>query len=200
MRSKKGLTELHSHSINVKQLIILTLIGWLITVSNSSYASPAGDEVFGAFEWFCLSHLEKPTEIPTLFSDIGIKVLPEAKARPFLGPQTGKVWFVAGSYVPFIVSLTDKGTCTVGSPSVDGRLVEELFKKYIRYKEIREESYGIETQRFYAVTFPDAETEAETHAIVMITLSKLESLKGISLNSIPESQIKEEGIAVPKWP
>jgi hypothetical protein len=187
-------------SLLYKRLIVITLIGWLITVANPGHASPAEDEVFGAFEWFCLSHLEKTAEIPTLFSDIGVEALPDAKARILLKPQTGKAWFVDGSHAPFIVALTDKGACTVTSPRVNGYLVEQLFIKYIRNKELREEDQGSSIQRFYAVTFSDAVTSTDTHAIVMISLSKLESLKGIFLNSFPESQAKTEVIIVPKWP
>ena len=105
-----------------------------------------------------------------------------------------------GRHVPFIVALTDNGICTVKSPRVDGHLVEKLFIKYIRNKELREEDQGSSIQRFYAVTFSDTVTSTDTHAIVMTTLSKLDSLKGIFLNSFPESQAKTQGIIVPKWP
>ena len=59
---------------------------------------------------------------------------------------------------------------------------------------------GSQEQITYAVKFPDPRGGNDIHAIVMVTLSMLESVKGIFLNSIPEKALPSIGISAPKWP
>ena len=59
--------------------------------AEAAWAGPQEEEVYAAFETYCLTHINQPSVIPKLFENIGIKPLPPKKAEPFLMPQKGTV-------------------------------------------------------------------------------------------------------------
>jgi hypothetical protein len=89
-------------------LTALLLVPWSHT-AQSSLAGPSEEEVYAAFEWFCLSHLGRGELIPELFEQIGVARLPDDKARPFLPRRKGIAWLMAGNQSTFIVMLTEHG-------------------------------------------------------------------------------------------
>src|SRR4029078_13049719 len=81
-------------------------------------AGPAENETFAAFEWFCLAHLNKATEIPGVFKAIRVTPIPDNLSQPLLSGHSGTAWFLPGNHTRLVVPLTDKGTCGVANPDV----------------------------------------------------------------------------------
>jgi len=102
-------------------LFIITLLAAGLSI-KPVFAASGDEEVFAAFEWFCLSHLQKPENIEQLFPPLGIRPLPQDKAEAFLAPQKGKAWLMPGSVTKgFVVTLTDNGVCTVNGSYANGK-------------------------------------------------------------------------------
>jgi hypothetical protein len=158
------------------------------------------DEVHAAFEWFCLSHLGRTEDIPTLFEHIGVPPLSDDQARPVLAPHQGSAWLMDGEHSRFIVALTEQGACSLFAPYADRAKSTELFKTHIRHRKLVTERVGSQTQDVFAVTFPDAIGGSDEHALVMLTTSNLDTIQGVMLNALPEELAVEAGISIPEWP
>lgn len=165
-----------------------------------SLAGPPEEEVYAAFEWFCLSHLSRRDLIPELFEQIGVAPLPDDKARPFLAPQKGVAWLMQGSQSAFVVMLTEQGVCSLAGPRVNAQETAELFKANVRHRRLGMGRFGSQIEEAFAVTFPDRYGDSDEHAIVILTRSNLPSMTGIFLNALPEHVAREAGINVPDWP
>lgn len=165
------------------------------------FAASGDEEVFAAFEWFCLSHLQKPENIELLFPPLGIQPLPQDKAEAFLAPQKGKAWLIPGSVTKgFVVTLTDNGVCTVNGPYVNSKETQGIFEKNTKNIKLASEAAGSQTQDMYAVTFRDANSGDIAKTFVSITTSNLKSIDGITLSTLPEKLALESDIHVSKWP
>ena len=158
----------------------------LLSHTHIVAAGPAEDETFAAFEWFCLAHLNKSSEIPRLFENIGVKPLPEERARPFLGGHPGSAWFLPGHDTNIVVTLTNKGACGVANPNVDGLELKKIFERLLRNRSLSSDRIGSETTTAYAVSYPDKSGGPDIRTVVMMTTSVLASVKGINLGALPK--------------
>ena len=162
-------------------------------------AGPAEDETFAAFEWFCLAHLNKATEIPELFKAIRVKPIPDNLSQPFLSGHSGTVWFLR-NHTRLVVTLTDKGACGVANPDVRGLGLKGLFERLLRNLHLSTERVVSETTTAYAVSYPDKVGGLDTRAVVLMTTSALASIKGVNLCAVPERIMLLEGTKIPNWP
>jgi hypothetical protein len=183
--------------------VVVVLVSLLVPsryTMHPSFAGPSEEEVYAAFEWFCLSRLGRSEQIPELFKQLRIAPLPDDKARPFLAPQKGIAWMMEGNQSTFIAMLTEQGVCSIAGPRVDGREAAELFKANVRHRRLRMERVGSQVEEVFAVTFSNAYGGADEHAIVILTRSNLATIAGIFLNALPERVVQKAGINVPEWP
>jgi hypothetical protein len=181
-------------------VVLVSLLAPSRYTMQPSYAGPSEEEVYAAFEWFCLSHLSRSEQIPELFEQLRVAPLPDDKAWPFLAPQKGIAWLMEGNHSTFIVMLTEQGVCSIAGPRVDGREAAELFEANARHRQLRMERLGSQVEEVLAVTFPNAYGGSDEHAIVILTRSNLATITGIFLNAMPERVVQEAGINVPDWP
>jgi hypothetical protein len=162
-------------------------------------AGPAEDETFAAFEWFCLAHLNKATEIPGLFKAIRVKPIPDNLGRPFLNGHSGTAWFLR-NHTRLVVTLSDKGACGVSNPDVRSLALKGLIESLLRNLHLSTERLGSETTTAYAVSYPDKVGGPATRAVVLMKTSALASIKGVNLCAVPEKMMLSEGMKMPNWP
>lgn len=191
-----------------KRYIIKGLLLFIVTlmaikfIIKSAFASSSDEEVFAAFEWFCLSHLQKPETIEQLFPPLGIQPLPQDQADAFLSPQKGKAWIIPGSITKgFVVTLTDSGVCTINGSYANGKETQNIFEKNTKNIKLTSETVGSQTQDVYALVFSGANgVNMATKALVSITTSNLKSIDGIILTAMPEKLMLENNIHINNWP
>jgi len=171
----------------------------VLLANGRADAGPADDETFAAFEWFCLAHLNKATEIPGLFKAIKVKPIPDNLSQPYLSGHSGTAWFLPGNYTRLVVTLTNKGACGVANPDVRGLGLKGLFERLLRNLHLSTERMGSETTTAYAVSYPDKVGGPDTRALVLMTTSALASIKGVNLCAVPERILSEE-MKIPNWP
>lgn len=178
-------------------LVLLALV-----VSSPAWATAKEEEVYAAFETFCLTHINQSAEIPKMFARVGVKPLPAERAEAFLAPQKGTAWMMKGKETNLIITLTDAGVCTTSAPYASGKATTELFEKLLRHKKLATEDMGGQQQTIYAVTFPSSAKIGgpTSHALVLVTTSKLSSIDGVIINVMAEKMVAESGVTVPKWP
>ena len=179
--------------------VILTATVVLLGTARAD-AGSAEDETLAAFEWFCLAHLNKATEIPGLFKAIRVKPIPDNLSQPFLSGHSGTAWFLPGNHTRLVVTLTDKGACGVANPDVRGLGLKGLFERLLRNLHLSTERIGSETTTAYAVSYPDKVGRPDTRAVVLMTTSALASIKGVNLSAVPERIVLSEGTKIPNWP
>ena len=179
---------------------LLSLILFALLFCNfPAKANDAEEDIYAAFEWFCLSHLKEPDTIPILLKDSPFVELPKDIAEKFLAPQSGRAWMHDEKHKT-VLALTDKNICSIMNTGSDGSAILKFFLDFTNNIKLDTINMGSQFQDVYAVTFPDAKGKGDGHAIVMITLSKLPSYKGIIMNSMSENTAKEIGINYNKWP
>ena len=172
----------------------------VLLANGRADAGPAEDETFAAFEWFCLAHLNKATEIPGLFKAIRVKPIPDNLSQPFLCGHSGTAWFLPGNHTRLVVTVTDKGVCGVANPDVRGLGLKGLFERQLRNLHLSTERIGSETTTAYAVSYPDKVGGPDTRVVVLMTTPALASIKGVNLCAVPERIILLEGTKIPNWP
>jgi hypothetical protein len=175
----------------------------LIAICGFSFpavAGPVEDETLAAFEWFCLAHLNKPSEVPELFKPLGISPLPANRTGPFLAGHPGTAWLLADSTTHFVVSQTDKGTCGISNPDIDATDLKRIFESLLRNRLLGTDRSGSETMNAYAVTYRDKSGGPDVHAVVSFASSALASVKSVNLVAMPEGLAAEEGLKISNWP
>jgi hypothetical protein len=179
--------------------MILTATVVLLGTARAD-AGPAEDETFAAFEWFCLAHLNKATEIPELFKAIRVKPIPDNLSQPLLSGHSGTAWFLPGNHTRLVVTPTDKGTCGVANPDVRGTGLKGLCERLLRNLHLSTERIGSEITTAYAVSYPGKVGGPDTRALVLMATSAQASIKGVNLWAVPERRILLDGTRIPNWP
>jgi hypothetical protein len=183
---------------------LIRAVFWLIFMMlefisiESAIAGAAEEEILAAFEVFCISNLKNPEDVHELFADIRVSPLTEDEAAPFLAPQKGTAWLIDGENTMFIMLLTENGVRPVNATDVDGEEVERLFATHIVATKLGDEPLGSERQAFYAVTYPDPTMDKQGRAVVSIRTSKLSSVRGVMINTLPEALARQNGVTLPK--
>jgi len=175
----------------------------LLPIQSNAQANEGAENVFAAFEFFCLElSRSKQMQLETL-KNVGAIELPKEKARVFLAPRKGRAWYIKPAKKAqhgFIITLTKKNVCTVSAPRSNGPAVLKLFKKHTRNIKTSEENIGSQMVQGFAVSHDDQFQDGTAHIMVIITTTPLFNAEGIILNAIPESIMRADKIPIPKWP
>ena len=173
----------------------------LVQCCKPSAAGPAEDNAIGAFERYCLDHLNAPDKAIGLIEGLGFPEIPEPQPAIPMADHPGRAWASFGENQRYFIKLSTDGVCSISSPFADGNVVRQLFERLSRNSILSTERVGSETQSIFAVTHPDPRGGADGHAIVMVASFELPSAAGAGLTSIPEKAAKAGGINVPRvWP
>lgn len=183
----------------MRALTLAATISAFLVASAPASAGTTEEEVYAAFEAFCLAHIDQPAEIIKTLANVGVKPLPSDRAEAFLAPQKGTAW-VLKKQTKFAITLTDKGVCSVSAPYISGKETTRLVEKHLRHRKLNSESAGSQVQVMYAVTFPSPNGAADAHILVMLTTSGLSSIDGVIINAMPESMLREGDATVSSWP
>ncbi len=173
------------------------------SLAADSDSDVESEQVFGAFEFICLEQLRSQERIPQLLKNIGAIELSADQAAVFLAPQSGRAWMMrpAGEAIdPFVIALSDTTACTVMAPKAKGAPVLALFQEHTRNAKIQEKRIGSQIEHWFAVSHDDQFRDGDVHAVVLITTSRLFSMKGIIINALPEAILAKSGIRAPTWP
>lgn len=173
------------------------------SLAADSDSDVESEQVFGAFEFICLEQLRSQERIPQLLKNIGAIELSADQAAVFLAPQSGRAWMMrpAGEAIdPFVIALSDTTACTVMAPKAKGAHVLALFQEHTRNAKIQEKRIGSQIEHWFAVSHDDQFRDGDVHAVVLITTSRLFSMKGIIINALPEAILAKSGIRAPTWP
>ena len=160
-------------------------------------------QVFGAFEFFCLEQLRSQERIPQLLKNVGAIELAADQAAVFLDPQSGRAWMMRSEEEvidPFIIALSDTMACTVMAPKAKGAPILAMFKEHTRNSKVHEEKIGSQMDYVFAVSHNDQFYDGDAHALVMISTSSLFGGEGITMNALPEAVLAKAGMRTPPWP
>lgn len=163
-------------------------------------ATPEQDEVYSAFEWFCLSQLSDPAKVPALMTRIQQDPLPADRAAAFLNGMKGTAWIVENPRARYVVVLTGDNVCSVEAPHTSASGVIDLLKQKTKSVQVDSHAVGSMQHDYYAVTFPDPAMGPDQHAVVDASYQTLQSTTGVGLTTFPEALLKREGTPPPVWP
>jgi hypothetical protein len=178
----------------------LAALGIACLASSPNFAGPTEDSAVGAFDFFCLGHLDDLAVIGPLLGDVGALKLDAQTARPFLAGHQGHAWMMKDQAARLLVTVTNDGSCGTYGPDAAAPDAERLFIANSRSRLLRSEPIGTEDQSFYAVTHSHPKGRADIHAVVVVGKSRLASVQGVWFTAIPEKLLAREGIRVPTWP
>lgn len=185
----------------VLAIVEAILLGPLL--ASDSDSDVEAEQVFGAFEFFCLEQLRSQERIPQLLKNVGAIELPADQAATFLTPQSGRAWMIrpAGEAIdPFVIALADTTACTVMAPKAKGARVLALFQEYTRNAKIQEKRIGSQIEYGFAVSHDDQFRDGDAHAVVLISTTQLFGGEGVILSAVSEAMLPKTGIEAPTWP
>ena len=163
-------------------------------------SAPIEDSVVGAFDSFCLAHLDNLTVVRKMLSDVGALKLDAQIGQPFLAGRQGDVWMMKNQATRVMVTATNDGICGTYAPDAAGPEAERLFIANSRSRLMISEPMGTDDESYYAVSRSHPKDQADIHAVVIVAKSRLSSLKGVRFTALPEKWLIQERMRVPIWP
>ena len=160
-------------------------------------------EVLAVFETACLDNLRRPAETTKIMVGIGSTALAPKAANELLAPQTGQAWVLQSTVSSgdnAIVTLSDKGTCSVSAGHVDGNAVAQLLEDNFRHSKLRHDTGDGRVSRVYALTHDDKNVDGDTHALIIANQGGATGAAGIILSAVPKKLLVESGTTIPAWP